>query len=77
MDEDDMEEVGKPLKNDSEVVDLLHILEVENKSSVHIYVEYKIDEAVMVDQDFLFPPLDPHPDGPNDDTIVGDGDDIP
>jgi hypothetical protein len=50
---------------------------VENKSSVHIYVEYKIDEAVMVDQDFLFPPLDPHPDGPNDDTIVGDGDDIP
>jgi hypothetical protein len=49
---------------------------VENKSSVHIYVEHKVDEAVMVDQDFLFPPLDPHLDGPNDDNIVGDGDDI-
>ncbi|GLT53515.1 hypothetical protein SLA2020_267810 [Shorea laevis] len=58
MDDGDIEEPGKPLRNDTDVMDLLHVLEVENMRSVHIYVEHRIDEAVMIDQVYLLPPPD-------------------
>jgi hypothetical protein len=72
-----MEEVGKHLRNNTDVVGLLHILEVENRSSVHIYVEHRIDKVVFVDQHLLLPPPGPHLDGPNDDVIIRDGHGIP
>jgi hypothetical protein len=75
MDDNNMEEVGKHLRNDTDVVVFLHILEVENRSSVHIYVEHRVDEAVIVDQPLFLPPPGPYPDGPNDDVNVGDGED--
>jgi hypothetical protein len=77
MDDGDIEEPGKPLRNDTDVVDLLNVLEVENRRSVHIYVEHRIDEAVMIDEVYLLPPPGPPPDGPIADENVGDGEDIP
>jgi hypothetical protein len=68
-----VEGVEKHLRNDIDVVVLLNMLEMENISSVHIYVEHRVDEAVIVDQPLFLPPPSPHPDGPNDDVNVGDG----
>jgi len=53
---------------------LLNMLEMENISSVHIYVEHRVDEAIIVDQPLFLPPPSPHPNGPNDDVNMGDGD---
>ncbi|GLT53575.1 hypothetical protein SLA2020_268380 [Shorea laevis] len=56
-----------------DVMDLLNVLEVKNRRSVHIYVEHTIDKAVMIDQVYLLSPSGPPPDGPIVDENVGDG----
>jgi hypothetical protein len=38
MDDNDVEELGKPLTNDEQVVNFLNIVEVYGLTSVHIYV---------------------------------------
>jgi len=58
MDDNDMEELGKPLTNDEHVVDFLNIVEVYGLTSVHIYVEHRVDEPDIVGEVLFLPPLE-------------------
>lgn len=54
----DIDELGKPLTNDEQVVDFLNIIEVYECSSVHIYVEHRVDVPIIVAEVPLLPPLE-------------------
>jgi len=56
MDGNDVEELGKPLTNDEQVVDFLNIVEVYGLTSVHIYVEHRVDEPDIVGEVLFLPP---------------------
>jgi hypothetical protein len=58
MDDNDVEELGKPLTNDEQVVDFLNIVEVYGLTSVHIYVEHRVDEPDIVGEVLFLPPLE-------------------
>lgn len=81
FDEDDLEEGLKQLRGDAVIVDLLNSIEGENRQNVHIYVEHKVDEAIVIDEAHAFLPFvvnvtnndgaRTHDDG-NDGPIVSD-----
>jgi hypothetical protein len=91
LDDNDIKELEKPLTNDVQVVDVLNIIDVYQCSSVHLYVEHRIDEPEVVWEVTLLSSPGPHPDEPNDDDEnnghgndtknaegnVGHGDEIP
>jgi hypothetical protein len=56
LDDNDIDELGKPLTND--VVDFLNIIEVYECSSVHIYVEHRVDVPIIVAEVPLLPLLE-------------------
>jgi hypothetical protein len=58
LDDNDIDELGKPLTNDNQVVDFLNIIEVYECSSVHIYIEYRVDVAIIVAEVPQLPPLE-------------------
>jgi len=68
MDDNDVEELGKILTNDEQVVDFLNIVEVYGLTSVHIYVEHRVDEPDIVGE-VLFLPL-PESDDEGDAGLV-------
>jgi len=73
MDDNDVEELGKPLTNDEQVVDFLNIVEVYGLTSVHIYVEHRIDEPDIVGE-VLFLPSPKGDDEGNASLGTGEGD---
>jgi hypothetical protein len=57
MDDNDVEELGKPLTNDEHIVNFLNIVEVYELKNVHIYVVHRVDEPDIVGEVmFLSPP---------------------
>jgi hypothetical protein len=68
MDDNDVEELGKPLTNDEQVVDFLNIVEVYGLTSVHIYVEHRVDEPDIVGEVLFLPP----PEGDDEGNSEGD-----
>jgi hypothetical protein len=71
MDDNDMDELGKPLTNDKHVVDFLNIVEIYELKSVHIYIEHWVDEPDLVGEVLFLPPLGPHLDEPDGDVQNG------
>jgi hypothetical protein len=71
IDDSDMDELGKPLTNDEQVVDFLNIVEIYKLEGVHIYVEYRVDVPDIIREVLLLPPAGPHPDEPDGDVQNG------
>jgi hypothetical protein len=70
MDDNDVEELGKPLTNDEQVVDFLNIVEVYGLTSVHIYVQHRVDEPDIVGEVLFLPP----PEGDDEGNVgLGNG----
>jgi hypothetical protein len=53
MDDNDVEELRKPLTNDEHAVDFLNIVEVYELKSVHIYVEHRVDDPDIVREEMI------------------------
>jgi hypothetical protein len=72
LDDNDIDELGKPLTNDEQVVDFLNTIKIYEFSSVHIYVEHRVDvPEIVAEVPLLPPPEDDDDNGHENDHVEG------
>jgi hypothetical protein len=42
-----------PLRNDSDIIDFINVVEEYIYDQVHLYVEHMVDDVIMVEEHFL------------------------